>query len=53
MKINGRKRHIITDTSGLLIKAKVTEANLGDRKGLTRLLGSFKQSFSRFLNKFI
>ncbi|QGN80625.1 Transposase [Piscirickettsia salmonis] len=52
-KINGRKRHIITDTSGLLIKAKVTEANLGDRKGLTRLLDSIVGKFHRLKTVYV
>lgn len=32
-KINGRKRHIVTDTLGLLIVALVTTAGLQDRDG--------------------
>ena len=32
-KINGRKRHIVTDTLGLLIVVLVTAANLQDRDG--------------------
>lgn len=46
-KINGRKRHILTDTEGLLIKAKITEANLGDRQGLIYLLESLNGKFSK------
>lgn len=34
-KTNGRKRHILTDTEGLLVKVKITEANLGDRCSAT------------------
>lgn len=46
-KINGRKRHIITDTEGLLLKVKVTEANWGDRAGLLNLLESLQGKFSK------
>lgn len=31
--IKGRKRHVATDTQGLLLGVVVTEANLGDRAG--------------------
>lgn len=30
-KVPGRKRHIVTDTHGLLLVACVTAANIGDR----------------------
>jgi hypothetical protein len=32
-KINGRKRHLLVDTSGLVMKAKVHPADLADREG--------------------
>ena len=32
-KIKGRKRHIVTDTSGRLLKVKVHAANIHDTKG--------------------
>jgi putative transposase len=37
-KINGRKRHILTDTAGLLITVAVTPANRQDRDVAFRLL---------------
>jgi putative transposase len=37
-KIKGRKRHIVVDTQGFLLKIHVTEASLGDRVGLKQLL---------------
>lgn len=37
-KVNGRKRHILVDTLGLLIIAIVTEANLSDTVGAVRLI---------------
>jgi len=37
-KINGRKRHILVDTLGLIIAVVVTAANYGEREGLKDLL---------------
>ena len=37
-KIKGRKRHILTDTLGLMLCVVVTAANVGDREGLKQLL---------------
>ena len=37
--VKGRKRHMATDTLGLLLSVVVTEANLGDRAGAD-LLGA-------------
>ena len=37
-KIKGRKRHLIMDTLGLLLKVKVLPANLSDREGGKQLL---------------
>jgi transposase len=39
-KINGRKRHILTDTGGLLVAAIVHEASLQDRDGAPSLLAA-------------
>lgn len=41
-KIKGRKRHILTDTTGLLVAAKVHEASLQDRDGAVPLLASVR-----------
>lgn len=38
-KVNGRKRHILVDTQGFLLAAKVTPADCNDRVGLAQLLG--------------
>lgn len=46
-KINGRKRHILTDTQGFLLKVKVTKANCGDRQGLIDLLESLPDKFKK------
>lgn len=40
-KINGRKRHILVDTLGLLIAVVVTTACVQDRDGLKKLLRTF------------
>jgi transposase len=37
-KVNGRKRHILTDTAGLLTAVAVTAANVQDRDGAAVLL---------------
>ncbi|MFE3372479.1 IS5 family transposase [Streptomyces sp. NPDC059173] len=37
-KVPGRKRHIVTDTLGLLLAVAVTAANIGDRHAATGLL---------------
>ena len=40
-KINGRKRHILVDTLGLLLTVRVLPANLQDREGARSLLRAF------------
>jgi putative transposase len=35
----GRKRHVLTDTTGLVLAASVTAASVTDREGARRLLG--------------
>ncbi|MGI9435968.1 MAG: IS5 family transposase, partial [Geminicoccaceae bacterium] len=42
-KIKGRRRHILTDTTGLLVAAMVHEANIQDRDGAVPLLISIRQ----------
>ena len=44
-KIKGHKRHIITDTSGLLVAVMVHEAGIQDRDGAPALLASIRHSF--------
>ncbi|MGH8967582.1 MAG: IS5 family transposase, partial [Actinomycetes bacterium] len=43
-KINGRKRHIVTDTLGLLVVVLVTSAALQDRDGGRLVLGRAKMT---------
>jgi len=40
-QVKGRKRHILTDTLGLILCVIVTAANTGDREGLMRLLSHY------------
>jgi transposase len=44
-KINGRKRHIITDTVGHLVAAQIHAADIQDRDGAPGLLGSIRYLF--------
>lgn len=44
-KIKGRKRHIVTDTTGLMVGIKVHEANIQDRDGAVDVLASIRSSF--------
>ncbi len=46
-QIKGRKRHILVDTEGLLLKAKVHAANISDRDGIKPLLEDAKELFPR------
>ena len=44
-KIKGRKRHILTDTNGFLVAARVHTADIQDRDGAPDLLASVRYSF--------
>jgi putative transposase len=46
-KVNGRKRHILVDTMGLLLMVVVHIASVQDRDGAMIVLQKAKQSFSR------
>jgi putative transposase len=46
-KVNGRKRHILVDTMGLLLLVTVLPANLQDRDGARQLLASFFSQSAR------
>jgi transposase len=45
-KVNGRKRHIAVDTSGLLLAVVVTIAGIQDRDGAHRLLAALRARFA-------
>jgi transposase len=44
-KINGRKRHLLVDTSGLVMKARVHPADLADREGARMVLDRVDESY--------
>lgn len=45
-KTNGRKRHIVVDTNGLLLAAAVTPGSIQDRDGAARVLAALRASLS-------
>jgi putative transposase len=46
-KLSGRKRHLLVDTLGLLLKVVVHRADIQDREGVPRLLEPVKGHFPR------
>lgn len=46
-KVNGRKRHIVTDTLGLLLEVVVHEASLSDRVSAETVLTKVRVQFKR------
>jgi transposase len=44
-KIKGRKRHLLTDTAGILIAGIVHQASIQDRDGAPALLGLIRSAF--------
>ncbi|HEX2183971.1 MAG TPA: IS5 family transposase [Chloroflexota bacterium] len=46
-KVNGRKRHLLVDTLGIVLKARVTAADVGDRDGAAVLLDGIRGAFPR------
>lgn len=51
-RIKGRKRHIVTDTQGLLLVGQVHAANIQDPHGAVPLLGALRRSFPRLRHIF-
>jgi putative transposase len=45
-KVRGRKRHLLVDTEGLVLKAKVHSAKVPDQDGLKLLLNSARTAIS-------
>ena len=45
-KVHGRKRHLLVDTEGLVLGAKVHSANIPEQDGLKMLLGSARARVS-------
>lgn len=46
-KLNGRKRHLLVDTTGLVLTAKVHAANIQDRAGVSVVLAGARDTFPR------
>jgi putative transposase len=46
-KVEGRKRHLLVDTQGLVLKAKVHAANVFDRAGIKPLMELVEDRFPR------
>jgi putative transposase len=46
-QVEGRKRHLLVDTEGLVLKAKVHSARIPDADGIGLLLGSARVGLSR------
>ena len=46
-KVEGRKRHLLVDTEGMVLKAKVHSARVPDQDGLRVLLESARAKLSR------
>ncbi len=51
-KIKGRKRHIVTDTLGLLVGLIVHAADIQDRDGAPEVLKSIRHRFPRLRHLF-
>jgi putative transposase len=46
-KVKGRKRHLLVDTQGFVLKAKVHAASVMDRDGIKPLLEPLREAFPR------
>lgn len=46
-KVKGRKRHLLVDTQGLVLRAKVQPADVMDRDGIKPLLERVREAFPR------
>jgi putative transposase len=52
-KVKGRKRHLLVDTQGLVLKAKVHAADVMDREGIKPLLGRIEGQFPRLIHLWV
>lgn len=46
-QVKGRKRHLLVDTQGLVLKAKIHSGRIMDRDGIKTLLEAARESFPR------
>jgi len=51
--VNGRKRHIVTDTLGLIMRLKVHPADLQDREAVPLVLEGMKEQFPRISHAWV
>jgi putative transposase len=51
-KVRGRKHHLLVDTEGLVVKAKVPSAKVPDQHGLRLLVESARSGLSRLRHLF-
>ena len=51
-RVKGRKRHIVTDTAGLMLSLLVLPANVQDNHGAVPLLHSLRRSFPKLRHIF-
>ena len=49
-KVKGRKRHLLVDTQGLVLEARVHSANIQDRDGIKLLLEPARMGLTRLLH---
>jgi len=52
-KVRGRKRHLLVDTEGLVLQAKVHSAKIPDQDGLKLLLESARTGLSRLSHRWL
>jgi putative transposase len=52
-KVRGRKRHLLVDTQGLVLKAKVHSAKIRDQDGIKLLLESVPNRFPRLVHLWV
>jgi hypothetical protein len=52
-KVKGRKRHLLVDTQGLLLKVKVHEAGIHDKEGAKLLLAPLAGHFPRMVKVWV
>jgi putative transposase len=52
-KVKGRKRHLLVDTQGLVLKVLILPANITDAEGGQKLLENIKDTFTRLKHLFV
>jgi putative transposase len=52
-KVDGRKRHLLVDTEGLVLEARVHSAKVPDQDGIRLLLGQVQGRFARLAHLWV